>query len=327
MLNELINDLRAPSGEKAVLDTLENTLRPYVTDCRRDGFGNLILTKKGKSAHTGKLAFTVSVDLPGFIVHFIEENGLARVTALGKSDLLSCAYAGLRFDNGAKGILVPEKGTEPGSLTLAKMAVDFGTSSRAETEKLISLGSTATLLAGAEQIGENLVRGFGCGSAECIALAADLAKEAVSEQYDLYFIFTIQSNLRGRGAKTATYDIAPDIAVGIRSCPANDVPGADKTCGGKLGGSFCLALRNGKATADEETTEKLKSAAARAGVPCHSFLSDEGGEDVGVIASVGAGTKTACVCLPVRYAGTQAETVDLRDAESAKKALLEFIRG
>ncbi len=327
MLNEIINRLRASSGEKAALDYLENTLRPYVTDCRRDGFGNLILTKKGKSAHTGKLAFAVSVDLPGFIVHFIEENGLARVTALGKCELLSCAYAWLRFDNGVRGVLVPEKGAEPGALTLAKMAVDFGTSSRAETEKLISLGSTATLAAGGEPVGENLVRGFGCGSAECTALAAGLAKEAASEQYDLYFVFTIQSNLRGRGAKTATYDIAPDTVVGIRTCCANDVPGADKTCGGKLGGSFCLALRNGKATADEDTTEKLKSAASRAGVPCHVFLSDEGGEDVGTIASVGAGTRTACVCLPVRYAGTQAETVDLRDMESAKKALFEFIRG
>ena len=112
LLDTLLAVPTVSGGEKAINDKIYRYIKNYVNESQIDALGNLIcvrkaLPKKGKKPL--KIGFFCAVDAPGRIVTYIEENGLVRTAAIGKTDLKFAAYSKVATaDEKYTGILVPE---------------------------------------------------------------------------------------------------------------------------------------------------------------------------------------------------------------------------
>ncbi len=196
-------------------------IKNYVNETQIDALGNLIcvrkaLPKKGKKPL--KIGFFCAVDAPGRIVTYIEENGLVRTAAIGKTDLKFAAYSKVvTADEKYTGILVPENFKAEKDAVSEPLFADFGFENESEAAEHISVGD---LLCFADEpvrlpskTGKT-VYAPALGNKLCAAVLAELAhKTEPADAFELSFAFCAQSALGARGAAPAAFSLTPDIAV------------------------------------------------------------------------------------------------------------------
>ena len=111
-----IIDIPAVSGREAsLLEKIRTAIAPYVDECSFDNLGNLMALKKGSAETPKNIMLCAHADEIGFMATFIEDSGFIRIAPIGGINFVSAAYSKVVFENGTKGVLVPEgKVSEPG---------------------------------------------------------------------------------------------------------------------------------------------------------------------------------------------------------------------
>ena len=122
----------APSREALIADKLSEMIKPYVDEVNKDPLGNVIAVKHGKAKEKQKIMFCAHMDEIGFIVTYIQDNGLVRVTSAGYIDYIAASNCRVRFENGTVGVLCPEGKTEPKDLKADKFYIDLGVKTKKE---------------------------------------------------------------------------------------------------------------------------------------------------------------------------------------------------
>ena len=126
------------------------------------------------------------------------------------------------------------------------------------------------------------------------------------------------------GARTAAFELRPDIAIAVDVTHATDAPGVDeKEIGSHPLGSGPVIGRG--STLSPKVFELLVETAEAEGIEYSISASGRGtSTDADVLQISRSGIPTGLVSIPLRYMHSPVEMVDLRDVEATVELLAAF---
>ncbi|MBQ4466357.1 MAG: M42 family peptidase [Oscillospiraceae bacterium] len=302
---------------------------PDILEMRVDALGNLLVHKKGVRSPKHTLLIGAHMDEVGFIVTGIEPDGKCTIAPVGGVD--ADVVIGRAVENPDIGIGVI--GAKPVHKLSAKerdekpdfkeLFLDLGTSSREETQQLISIGesfcyhSEWTNLGGGASAGSmppnapDGAKGGGAkgggGKVACKAIddrfgcAAMLCMLSGEIAYDTWFAFFVQEEIGLRGSGCAAYAIDPDFAIILETTTAADLDGVTgdaAVC--RLGNGPVVSFMDRRTIYDKELYRLAFAQAEMLGIPCQTKTRVAGGNDAGAVHITRAGVRTMAISIPCR---------------------------
>jgi len=314
VLNKLLSAFGVSGHEEEVRKVIIEELKDINCDVKEDKMGNLII-KLG--AGNEKLMFCAHMDEIGLIATYIEDNGFIRVGSVGDFKPSDIVHNFVRFENGVVG----KVGSAKNNPEIGDLFVDIGVSTREEALKIVREADTASFLGDAIEVEDKLI-GPGLNNRIGCFILLRLIKELKETNKELYFVFSAQAELGGRGARAAAFSIEPDYAVVVDLEEAGDVIGGKNNI--KLGKGPVLTVMDRSLIIHHEVKERLQKAAEEKGIALQYAAVDRI-TDGGTIHKEGIGIKTGVLSVPCRYNHTASEMVSLKDVEKAIELLKEVI--
>ncbi|MGI6203285.1 MAG: M42 family metallopeptidase [Eubacteriales bacterium] len=324
LLNKLFSAQSVSGGEKPVMDVIEAELAGACDEIKRDALGNLIAYKRGKSSSPRRVMLAAHADEIGFLVTFIDEKGFVRISPVGGINWVASAYSVINFENGTKGVLVPDADAKVGEYGADKFYVDIGCSDRESAEKLVKIGMRAAVapqlveLAGGRIAGRPLDDKIGC------AVLIEAMRRLEGNPDDVYCAFTVQEEVGCRGARTASYAVMPDISIACDVTGVGDTPGA-KPMAVKLGGGAAIKIKDASVICSPELVQELTKVAEEKGIAHQHEILSAGGTDTSQMQLAGEGSVAGCISVPTRYIHSGVEMCDLADVEACVQLFVSYL--
>jgi endoglucanase len=344
MLVDLDNTVGVSGHERAVGLKLREFLDGCCDETTEDTLGNFIFRKRGDGP---KVLIAAHMDELGFMVSFIEENGMLRMVPVGWHDdrmvidqdvLIHTRKGGLKGVTGSKPshILTAEEMTQ--AIPMKDIYIDIGTKSRAESEALgahigdvVSFDREGYFLNGTDvYTGKSIDNRSGC------AVMAEVMRRVAEEggsRVDLYGVGTVQEEIGFRGAGAVANLVQPDYALildvtlagGSPDIPENVLPI-------KLGEGAAVTVYNwwddgpwGN-TVPRSIVDGMVGAAEANGIPCQLDVMMGTATDGYPISISGQGVLTGGISIPTRYIHTAVGVLDFRDVCAAADLAVAWIR-
>lgn len=320
MLELIKKIVKAPaiSGrEGAVADVIRAQMEPICDEVYSDKLGNLIAFKRGTApeGERKKIMLAAHMDEIGFLVTFIEDNGFIRLAPIGGINFVAAAYTTVVFESGLKGVLVPETGTKADAFTFDKFYVDIGAKDKKEAQRRVKIGDyfviepTVTRLCGKRIAGRPMDDRIGC------AIMVETARRVTAPRDDVYYVFTAQEEVGCRGAKTAAFAIAPDVALAYDVTGTGDTVGA-KPMAVKVGDGAAIKIKDSSVICTPAFVAELTELAKAGKIPHQLEILPYGGTDTSSMQMAGSGCAAGCLSVPTRYIHSGVELIDLGDVEA-----------
>ena len=324
ILKELCKLPTAFGMENGILDYIEKN---YAKDVEYsvDGMGNLTALKKCGRENAGKIMLYASTDACGFIVNYICDNGYLRVTRLGSASAVSSAFTELVSEKGIHGFIVPEKGAEVKDADASKLYIDIGAKSKEEAEKCVKLGDVFAVIPSFVKLCGTRCGGNGVAGRVSAAILLKLMRDVNFENTDVYFSFGVQNTLRNRGAKTAAFDISPDICICLDVCESFDTEGAGKRGEAVLGDGAVVIAKTSDYCMPPALRTKITDTAEKNGVSYKVCIYNDKATNASAVSTCKSGVECAEICVPSRNIGSGAEIFDISDAENVLNLVSAFI--
>ncbi len=339
-----LSDAFGVSGfEGEVRGLIRQLIEPYVDELQVDPLGNLIATKRGRKRF--KMMLDAHMDEIGLMISYIEEDGYLRFTAIGGWDerIIPAQAVTIQTRKGAKEarlkvhgvigsapphILKKEELERP--LKLEEMFIDIGASSRAEAEERgIKIGDPAVIHYPCERLNELYLRGKALDDRAGCAVLIKALEALKDEELDFTLVcnFAVGEEVGLRGARTAAYQIEPDIAIAIEGTIGADMPGVPKhKQPAALGRGPALTVADRSIIVNRELLEALERTAEENEIPYQYKLPVYGGTDAGEIHLSRGGVRTAVVSVPCRYIHSPHSLLRLDDFEATVRLIVVFLR-
>ncbi len=312
--------------EAAVRDKINEMISPFVDETHIDNLGNLIALRRGYSEDKKKIMLCAHMDEIGFIVTYIDDKGFIRISTIGGISLVASAFSEVVSERGVKGVLVPESDLKASDFTANKFIIDIGAKSKRDAERRVRIGDffvvspSLTRLSGKRVAGRPLDDRIGC--AVMLKIASSLASKP--QKHDVYYVFSVQEEVGCRGAKPASFAIAPDYAL------VYDVTGTGDTVSAKhmacaIGDGAAIKIKDSSVICHAQVIELLKKLAREKNIPHQLEILTYGGTDTSSIQMSGIGAKVGALSIPTRYIHSAVETADLGDAEACAALSEAFI--
>jgi tetrahedral aminopeptidase len=312
MLGKLLRSFGVSCHEEEVRKAIIDELKDVNCDIKEDKMGNLIV-KIGKGAE--KFMFCAHIDEIGLIITYIEDNGFIRVGSIGDFNTADVVHNLVRFENGTIGKVASTK-TNP---EIGDLYIDIGVSSRQEALKKVIEGDVACFQGEALELGNNIVSPRLDNRVGCYILLR-LIKEFKETDKELYFVFSSQAELGGRGARAASFAIEPDYCVVVDLEEAGDCIGGKGNI--KLGAGPVITVMDRSLIMHHEIKGKLESIAEQNNISVQ-YASVNRITDGGAVHKEKSGVKTGVVSVPCRYNHSVSEMVCSDDIEKT----IELLRG
>lgn len=218
-----------PSGnEEAVAQTIRQALEGHVDSIETDVMGNLIAIKKGTNPNGKKVMFSAHMDHIGFIVTGFEKEGFLRVTNVGGVSPDSNQFRHVTFGNSVQGVVVSQP-LKPGENRAMKhLFIDIGAQDRAEAEKMVKLGDVAVYAPNVVRLGEHRVASPAMDDRSACAVLLQFLLQAGIYADTIIGVFSVQEEVGCRGAKTASFALAPDVGIALDVTAWGDTPEVDQ---------------------------------------------------------------------------------------------------
>ena len=142
-LKQIMNISSVSGRENELLKKISTLIAPYVDEYDFDNLGNLIAYKKGSVENAKNIMLCAHADEIGFIVNYIEDNGYIRVANVGGINFKAAAYSKVVFENGTRGVIVPESKAE--EYKADNFYIDIGSDSKKMTEKKVNVGDFCSI--------------------------------------------------------------------------------------------------------------------------------------------------------------------------------------
>ncbi len=308
--------------EYKIREKLSAYITPFCDEVRTDALGNLIALKKGREG-ARKVMLAAHIDEIGFMVTFIEESGMLRLAPVGGVDYKGACGAPLVSERGVRGTLSAE-GKE--SKPEAHFA-DIGAKSRKQAEARVSVGDFFVLAPRLERLSGSVVCGrplddrIGC--AVLLKIAEELSAAEIDD--DVYYVFSVQEEVGCRGAGTAAFAIAPDVALCFDVTRTGDTPSATPmAC--KLGGGAAIKIKDSSVICNEAVTGALCRIAEEKKIKKQREILLGGGTDTSSMQLAGGGARVGALSIPARYIHSPSEVCDMNDALACVALAVEYIK-
>ena len=291
--------------------------------------GSLIAFKKGTAPDGERktVMLCAHMDEIGFLVTFIEDNGMIRLATIGGISFVASIYSTVVFDNGVKGVLVPNWGTAPQDLKVENVYVDIGAKDKKEAERKVSVGDfcavegKVTRLLGRRIVGRPFDDRVGC--AVLIKIAEKLKETPVRD--DVYFVFSVQEEVGLRGARTAAYGIMPDVALAYDITGTGDEPGC-RPMACHMGAGAAIKIKDAMVICDHDLVQELAEVAKANDIKHQFEILHSGGTDTAAMQAAGAGVRAGAISIPTRYGHSGVEMIDAADADACVDLTVAWLK-
>ena len=222
--------LPGPSGrEEQVRTYIEEYAKPYADKMFTDPMGNLHVFRKGVNSNK-TLMVCGHMDEIGLIVTGITNDGYLKFDFVGGVDrrvvIGKRVWMGEQNVPGIIGVKAyhlckgeADKVVPP----VSALYVDIGAESKADAEKLISLGDVGCFDADVFEFGNGMLKAKAIDDRLGCAVCMKLMEQ--QPPCDTWFVFTVQEEVGARGAGIAAFRIQPDAALIVEGTTAADLPG------------------------------------------------------------------------------------------------------
>ncbi|HEU4905437.1 MAG TPA: M42 family metallopeptidase [Solirubrobacterales bacterium] len=331
LLQKLLS-VGAPSGHEGPAATIWREEASFA-EPSTDGLGSSI-ARLGDSSPL--LAVVGHIDEIGLVVTHIDENGFLWFAPIGGWD--PQILVGQRVEvRGRDGLVPGVVGRKPIHLLepdqrkkvveLKGLHIDVGAADRDEAAELLRVGDPVTIAAEPVRLaGERLAsRAMDNRLGAYVALEAlRRCHERDSLQGSFAAVAAVQEEIGLFGARTAAFEVRPDLAVAVDVTHATDAPGVDE----KQIGSHPLgsgpAIGRGS-TLSPKVFELLVETAEEAGIEHTVSASGRAtSTDADAIQISRSGIPTGLVSIPLRYMHSPVELVDLGDVEATVELIAAF---
>ena len=326
MINELKEIMKiqgVSSREGKIGAKLAEMVKPYVDKVSIDPLGNVIAVKRGKAKAPKKIMFCAHMDEIGFVVNYIQDNGLVRVSIVGGINFAAAAFTRVVFENGARGVIVPEGKVEPKDYAPDKFYIDLGVKTKRDAERKVKIGETLALESDCVKLGGQTYAGRPFDDRIGCYVLTETAKKLKDTENDIYFVFSVQEEVGCRGALPAAFSIAPDYALCFDVTGTGDTPAATPmAC--SLGGGAAIKIKDGSVICSGEVVAKLQKLATENKITSQNEILLYGGTDTSVLQAAGIGAYAGCISIPSRYIHSGVEMIDLRDVDACTDLATAF---
>ena len=312
--------------EETVREKIKALIAPFCDECYTDKLGNLIACKKG-SGKGKKIMLAAHMDEIGFLVNMIEDSGMIRIAPVGGISFAAAAFCPVVSERGVCGTVVPDSKTKAADYKADNFYIDIGAQNKRRAEAKVSIGDFFVLapklerLSGSRVCGRPLDDRIGC--AVLLDIAERLWEETLDD--DVYYVFSVQEEVGCRGAKTAAFAIAPDVALCFDVTATGDTPNAaPMAC--KLGGGAAVKIKDASVICDEETVRTLCRIAEENKIKYQREILLYGGTDTSSMQLAGSGAAVGALSIPTRDIHSGSEVCDLSDAEACVSLAVKFIK-
>jgi endoglucanase len=316
-----------------VRELLRQTWQPFADEMREGKLGSLIALKQGTGeTPRPKLMLAAHMDEIGLVVTGVEK-GFLRVTRVGGTDRrvllgLEVVVHGQRDLPGVVATRPPHVLPQEERKKIVpwdQIFVDVGLPAE-EVEQLVAVGDLISIRRDMVELKNRRVAGKAMDDRACVA-AVTLALEQlsnVSHAWDVFAVATVQEEKGLVGATTASYGVAPDLAValdvGFGKHPGVSEPDAFPLNEGPtigIGPNFHPGL-----------VKRLKEVAESQEIPYQMEpMPGRSGTDAWAIQVTREGVPTALISIPIRYMHQPVETLAVQDVERAGRLVAAFIAG
>lgn len=301
--------------EDKIREEIKAIIAPFVDSVEVDALGNLIALKKGKGDK--KIMLCAHMDEIGFIVNYIEENGMIRVGTLGGIRLAAASYTTVVSNKGVNGAFCANADTSVSDYKSDVMYIDIGAKNRKEAQRYVSIGDTfvctpsLTKLLGTRVCGRPIDDRVGCLA--LLELAERFAN--VKTNVSIYYVFSVQEEVGCRGSKPATFAIAPDIALCFDVTATGDTPNATPmAC--SVGEGVAIKIKDNSVICHSGLVSELCDIAKREKIPYQREVLTFGGTDTSSMQLTGLGSVAGALSIPTRYVHSGVETCDMKDVKA-----------
>jgi len=327
-LLEKLTQTFGPSGyEDEIRAVIREEVKDLVDEARGDTLsvtplGSLIAFRKGTGGGK-KIALSAHMDEIGLMATYVDEKGFVRFTGIGGVRAANCIGSRVRFANGTPGVIYLERRENNSSLPgLQHLYIDVGATSRADCP--VAVGDPGQFVGPLVQQGTRLVSKTMDDRIGCYVLI-EVLRQLENSPHDVYCVFSTQEEIGLIGARTAAFQIAPDIAISIDVTMTGDLPKA-LPMAVTLGKGPAIKVKDGGMIAHPLVRDMLVDAAEQAGVPYQMEILTGGTTDAAAMQLAHAGVPSGCVSLPCRFVHSPSETVDEADVEGAIQVLLAAVQ-
>ena len=328
-----IVDTPTPSGfEQHGQEYFKSVMKPYSDSIYTDIIGNVIAHKKGQGKQ--KLMISAHIDEIGFMVKYIDDNGMLYIVPIGGIDFM--LLPGLRLvvhhdGNSFLGIVGRKpihllNELERKNFIMEDTWLDLGFTSKSHALLSVAIGDIVTFGTDISHISDDYVVGHSLdnkiGSMILLGIVKQL--EHITPEYDTYFVSTVQEEIGLRGSIPATSMINPDLAIIIDATHATDYPTTNVKVHGDIrlgaGPAICISPDTNK-----DLIEKLQKMAINNNINIQiEAHPNASGTEAKAVQLVRKGTKTGIVSFPVRYMHSPSEMVSIKDVNSIIQLLTIF---
>lgn len=325
-LKHLVQVSGVSGREGAIAAKISEYMSPLCDKVYTDAMGSLIAYKKGTGAQRRKIMLVAHMDEIGFVVTSIEKNGMLRLAPIGGIHFSASAFSEVVFENGQRGVLVPEAGVKPNDWTYDKMAVDIGAKDARDAEKRVAVGDFFSVAPNIIKLSARRIAGrpiddrIGC--AIMIEIAERLQEQPCAD--DVYFVFAVQEEVGVRGAGVAAEQICPDYCINFDVTGTGDMVGA-KPMACELGGGAAIKVKDSSVLCHKGVVDRLVKLAREKGFKYQYEILVAGGTDTSAVQKSGTGVKVGAISIPTRYIHSGVEMFDLGDTRLCVEITLLYL--
>lgn len=332
LLRELCEATGIAGREERLRAIVKRELAPLVDELRVDALGSVIGVRRGGGGP--RLALAAHMDEIGFLVTHVEEAGFLRLAPVGGHDprnmVAQRVVVAGRHD--LPGLLYP--GRKPPHLLeadqrdrapkLSDFFVDLGLPAE-QVRELVPIGSMVVIQREFAAIGE-CVSCKALDNRLSVYVMIEALRRAARSGFEVYAVATVQEEVGLRGAVTAGYGIAPDLAVALDITIAADIPGVpEPERVTRLGAGTAIKVMDSDSISDPRLVAALRELAEARGIPYQMEILPRGGTDAGGMQRVRAGVPVVTLSTPTRYVHSSVETAHTRDIEASIALLAAFL--
>lgn len=291
---------------------------------QKDGFGNLYLTLKGNGKNKRHILLEAHMDEIGLTVAEITEDGFLSCQTIGgiQKDILPgtsvTVFGRIPFPAviGSKPPHLARIKSKDGEST--PVYVTCGFKDRKEAEKWVGIGDVIHFDSPVCRMENKRVLSRGLDNKVSVLALLEAYSELKEPYHDITFLFSVEEETTGKGAKTFTNDSAFDLAVVVDAGFAK-AEGLDPTHTLKMDAGPSVSI-----TERENVTfeKRIIAIAEKNKLPCQ-ILAEPGGTGTNskYVQIRHGGIPTAVLSIPILNMHTSSEIVCVSDIESAAMIL------
>lgn len=320
-LMKKLSNCFGPSGrEKMIREMIMDEIKDYADEITIDPLGNLIARKKGNGR---KILFSAHMDQIGLIITHVDEKGFLRFANVGGLNAKELLGLRMVFDNGLEGIICQEELKDKEKVTMGKLFLDVASTDKEFVAKNFRVGDMCVFKTEYYETRDSVI----CKAADdrigCYILIEAIKNHPETDN-DVYYVFSVQEEVGCRGAKTAGYTIAPDLAIALDVTATGDTPDGIKM-DVKLGGGAAIKLKDASIIAHPDVKDLLTNLAEQNNIKYQYEILEFGGTDAGPIHTSREGVPSGVISIPTRNLHTSGEIFNKSDVEECIKLVLAVV--